>query len=204
MIEGDLIILSTKHKKDLSIIIVNYIILCIPIVILMFSYNFTEKNTVPRYSKDISDEWHDHDGDKVDLDKFEIKKNRKNYSVTYTIPKGNKKNQMIAFMASNCYVDTYVNGKLIEKDIKNNNVIFGASPGRRWHMISIPQESKKQDISLNVEVVYRDSYGRIDDVYIGTSSGVVKQILQDRLAGVLISFLLVFVGILMCSFFIFV
>ena len=75
MIEGDLIILSTKHKKDLSIIIVNYIILCIAIVILMFSYNFTEKNTVPTYSKDISDEWHDHDGDKVDLDKFEIKNN---------------------------------------------------------------------------------------------------------------------------------
>lgn len=204
MIEGDLIILSTKHKKDLSIIIVNYIILCIAIVILMFSYNFTEKNTVPRYSKDISDEWHDHDGDKVDLDKFEIKNNKKNYSVTYTIPKGNKKNQMIAFLASNCYVDTYVNGKLIEKDIKNNNVVFGASPGRRWHMISIPQESKKQDIALNVEVVYRDSYGRIDDVYIGMSSGVVKQILQDRLAGALISFLLVIVGILMCSLFIFV
>ena len=65
MIEGDFIILSTKQKKDLIVIIVNYIILCVAIVILMFSYKFTEKNTVSRYSKDISDEWNDYDGEKV-------------------------------------------------------------------------------------------------------------------------------------------
>ena len=204
MIEGDLIILSTKQKKDLMIIIVNYIILCVAIVILMFSYKFAEKNTVSRYSKEISDKWHNNNGDKVDLEKLEIKNNKKNYSVTYNVPKNNKKNQMLVFMASNCYVDTYVNGKLIEEDDKNINVIFGTSPGRRWHMISIPQDNKKQDITLNIEVVYRDAFGRIDDVYIGTSSGVVKQILQDRLVGFLISFLLVIVGILMCVLFVFV
>ena len=88
MIEGDFIILSTKQKKDLIVIIVNYIILCVAIVILMFSYKFTEKNTVSRYSKDVSDEWHDHNGDKIDLDNYTMKNKKDHvFETTLSYPK---------------------------------------------------------------------------------------------------------------------
>ena len=79
MIEGDFIILSTKQKKDLMIVIVNYIILCLAIVILIFSYKFTEKNIVSRYSKDISEEWHDYKGSEASLVFLSYPKNMQHF-----------------------------------------------------------------------------------------------------------------------------
>lgn len=172
----------------------------------MFSYKVSSKSISIKNAKDISEEWVDSNGDKVELDKLETNKDDKNYKITYSLDKGVKKNTnyMIVFMASNCYVDTYFDGKLVEKDSRNNNKFLGVSPGRRWHFISISKNDVKKNIALNVDVAYKDSFGRIDNVYIGTTAGVVKQVLLDKLGGVLISCLLVIVGILMCVLYVFV
>ncbi len=204
MIEGDFINLKVKKNKGFLLTLFNYIILCSAIVVLIFAYKISSDNILPRYVEDISKEWSNNEGKKVNLEKIPHTKNKNSYSITYKAKLEDYESYTIVFMASNCYVDTYVNGKLYEKDVKNQSVIFGKSPGRRWHMINIPTNEVEQNITLEIKEAYSDENGRIDDVYIGNPSGITKQILKDKAGGVLISVLLVVVGILMCALYIFV
>lgn len=203
MIEGDFINLLIKKNNNFLLTVFNYIILCSSVIILLFAYKISSDNTLPRYVEDISKDWIDNKGKKVNLEKLPTKDND-SYSITYNAKLEDYESYTIVFMASNCYVDTYVNGKLYEKDVKNQSVIFGKSPGRRWHMINIPTNEVEQNITLEIEGVYDDEKGRIDDIYIGNPSGITKQILKDKTVGVLISVLLVVVGLLMCALYSFV
>lgn len=204
LIEGDYINLLVKKNKDFLLTVFNYLILCSSIVLLIFAYKISSKNILPRYVEDISKQWNDNKGKEVNLEKLPYVKNRNTYSITYNAKLDEYESYMLVFMASNCYVDTYINGKLYEKDVENKSVIFGKSPGRRWHMINVPTDEEEQNITLEVNVVYKDAEGRLDDIYIGTPSGIIKEILKEKAVGVLISVLLVVVGLLMCLLYVFV
>ena len=74
-------------------------------------------------------------------------------------------NYTLVFRASNCFVNVYVNGKLLSSDVTKHNKIFGSSPGNRWHMVSINVTEKKCNISMELRSAYGNDKGAINNVY---------------------------------------
>ncbi|MBE5934389.1 MAG: GGDEF domain-containing protein [Lachnospiraceae bacterium] len=194
--------MSKFWKNEIVLAIINFIGFGAVIAVIIFALKYSRQSATNIYVEDITDKWKNYYGKEIELqkicDKQKIKKDEKYYA-SYTLNRKVNRNYTLVFRASGCFVNVYVDGKLALTDDDDQNDIFGKSPGHRWHMVSIDSDKKECKISLEVKPAYRDGKGSIDNVYVGSPLGVVKQVLWDRMVGFIISVVLVLLGIMLCA-----
>ena len=199
--------MSRILRKDVVIAIVNYIIICFVILLVLFAVKFSRESATSIYVEDITEQWKNYYGKKIDLDRIcekdRINKKNKSSYAKYDLKRRVNRNYTLVFRASGCFVNVYVDGKLVSTDDDKQNKIFGKSPGHRWHMVSINSDNKSCKISLEVIPAYDNGKGSISNVYIGSPLGVVKQVLWDRIVGFIISVVLVLLGVMLVCIYLF-
>ena len=130
-----------------------FLVLAFTCVILLFAIRYSFSSHDTRYVRDITDDWEDEYGYKVDLEKIWDKDNSKEYVINYKTNVDNELDKVIVFRASSSYVDIYLDEKLLEKDKMVQKKMFGSSPGHRWHMFNLPSDNKEHLVSLNIKPV---------------------------------------------------
>lgn len=100
----------------------------------------------------------------------------------------------VIFRCRNCYCNVYQNGRLIDEDMMPDFVIYGKSPGSRWHIVSIAPSDEPVEICLEVTTCFRNSNGLIDNFYLGTPRNVFRKVVLSRIAGFTVSTFLMLIG----------
>ena len=192
--------MSRFNKKDIYGSIINFIICCFGFAIILLALMYSRQAANNIYVEDITEQWKNYYGKEIDLSKIceqtKVKGNNKFYA-SYNLERKVNRNYTLVFRANSCFVN--VDGKLALADVDEQNAIFGKSPGNRWHMVSVNSDKKNCKISIEVKPVYKNGTGSINNVYVGSPLGVVKQVLWDRIVGFLISVVLVLLGIILCA-----
>lgn len=146
----------------------------------------------------LSDGWTDGNGNAFSLDTFqtinnEITAPQRIYHTVYLTGK----NTTLLFRCRNMFADVYLNGELISKDDKEQAVIYGTSPGSRWHIISLDSSRPVVTLCIAGTACYGNSHGLIDNIYIGTAKDVYRQVTTERLPGFILSVFLQIIGIIL-------
>ena len=116
--------------------------------------------------------------------------------VYYTIDSLGNDTALI-FRARSCYVNLYADGELLHKDYRIKSPIYGASPGSRWHIVSLNASETPVTLCLEVTACYTNSHGMIDNIYIGNTQDLYQKITAERIFGFIISAFLYICGFIL-------
>lgn len=146
----------------------------------------------------LINDWTDENGNAFSLDSFHTEKSDLSQSqsviCTLAVPENDT---ALLFRSRNVFVDIYVNDVLVSQDDRDLNVIFGSSPGSRWHIISLDSSNPTVTIRLEVTPCYTNTDGLIDNIYTGTARDVYRIITSQRFAGFILSVFLQMMGLVL-------
>lgn len=100
----------------------------------------------------------------------------------------------LIFRARSCYVNLYVNDDPVHNDYRIKSPLYGASPGSRWHMVSLSASETPVTLCLEVTACYNNSHGLIDNIYLGNTQDIYRKITTERIFGFIISAFLYICG----------
>lgn len=118
----------------------------------------------------------------------------------YTMIEPTDADTEIIMRCRNSFVNAYINDKLIYEDTMKIPVIFGASPGSRWHQISIGAHAEPFKLKLEVTACYHNSRGIVDSIYIGKANDVYNKVISSRLGGFILSCFFHIIGAVLIMF----
>lgn len=98
-----------------------------------------------------------------------------------------KSSTTLVFRARSCYVNLYENDVLIHEDYRINSPLYGASPGSRWHLVSLNASETPVTLCLEVTACYTNSHGLIDNIYLGNTQDIYQKITSKRIFGFIVS-----------------
>lgn len=114
-----------------------------------------------------------------------------------------KPNTSLIFRARNVFTDIFIDDEMIYEDSKGIMQIFGTSPGSRWHIVPIGEHNEPFTICIRGVGAYYNSNGTVDNIYIGNTHDVYKQIIGPQIVGFVICNILTFIGICLVIFYFF-
>ena len=143
---------------------------------------------------DLLDNWVDENGDSFSLNSFHTDSisDPQTQSVICTLD-STSNDMALLFRSRNMFVDIYVNDVLVSEDAREQSVIFGTSPGSRWHMIALDSSNPTITIRLEGTPCYTNVNGLIDNIYAGSTRDVYRIITSERFAGFILSVFLQFI-----------
>lgn len=146
----------------------------------------------------ISGNWTDETGAACSLSGFDgYDSATKTFSpqrVYYTMD-STKIDTAVIFRARSCYVNVYINDILVDEDPLVTSPVYGASPGSRWHIVSLGASETPVTLCLEVTTCYTNSHGMIDNIYLGNTRNIYQQVVQDKILGFILSNVLWMAGI---------
>lgn len=145
----------------------------------------------------LADNWTDKTGAVCSLSNFNKYDSANNIflpqRVYYTL-KSVKNDTTLVFRARSCYVNLYENNTLIHEDYRIKSPLYGASPGSRWHLVSLNASKEPVTICLEVTACYTNSHGLIDNIYLGKTQDIYHKITSERIFGFIVSAFLYICG----------
>lgn len=192
--------MKINYKKYLNIIgraivaLSIVIVIIVSIVSMVYSIAMSGGNS----ATDLANVWVDSRGEPFSLDSFSstTEDGSQSQRVYYTTVVSNIDTALI-FRCRNCFVNIYINGRPAYEDDTDIALMYGKSPGSRWHNIAIGVSNEPVDICLEVTPVYYDSKGLIDNIYLGSVSDIARIVTSLRIPGFIISAFLVLFGIIL-------
>ena len=112
---------------------------------------------------DLLDNWVDENGNSFSLNSFHTDSisDPQTQSVICTLD-STSNDMALLFRSRNMFVDIYVNDILVSEDDREQSVIFGTSPGSRWHMVALDSSNPSITIRLEGTPCYTNVNGLID------------------------------------------
>lgn len=146
------------------------------------------------------DGWHTADG--TELDEKALKKinniaGDEEISIFNTIPANSDNADALFFRAKNVFYSVYIDGEAVYVPDFGESVFYTKATGTRWTSIDITHDQLGKEIEIRVRAAYKSARCGVDSFRIGSSGGIILNILSEKLVSFITCVLLLFVGVLL-------
>lgn len=148
----------------------------------------------------FTDGWHTADGTQLDektLRKINSVSEDKEISIYNTLPASADRLDALVFRAKNVFYSVYIDGELVYEPEFGESVFYTNSTGTRWNSVDILPEQHGKEIEIRVRAAYANARCGVDEFRIGSSGGIILDILKQKLVSFITCVLLLFVGVLL-------
>ncbi|MBD5128415.1 MAG: GGDEF domain-containing protein [Ruminococcaceae bacterium] len=145
--------------------------------------------------------WHTADGTPLDagtLRKINSVSSDDEISIYNTLPTTNSGDaDALFFRAKNIFYSVYIDGEPVYTPEFGESVFYTNSTGTRWNSIDITPEQLGKEVEIRIRAAYKTARCGIDSFRLGSSGGVILNILKEKLVSFITCILLLFVGVLL-------
>lgn len=144
--------------------------------------------------------WHTADGTELDekaLRKINTVAIDKEISIYNTLPTDTNDADALFFRAKNVFYSVYIDGEPVYTPEFGESIFYTNSTGTRWNSIDITPEQLGKEIEIRVRAAYANARCGVDGFRIGSSGGVILNLLKEKHVSYITCVLLLFVGILL-------
>ncbi|MCM1525078.1 MAG: GGDEF domain-containing protein [Ruminococcus sp.] len=145
--------------------------------------------------------WHTKDSDEeisiAKLNKLDGVTPYEAFSIFNTLPEKTDVNTSLFFRSKNIRFTVLIDGIPVYEPYIGESILYTKSPGTRWNCIDLPPEYGGSEIEIRAMTVYASARGGIDNIYIGSSGGMVLNIIKERLTAFITCVLILFVGVVL-------
>lgn len=148
----------------------------------------------------FSEGWHTADGTELDektLRKINSVSGEEEISIYNTLPVDSNDADALFFRAKNVFYSVYIDGEAVCVPDFGESVFYTKSTGTRWASIDITPDQLGKEIEIRVRAAYKDARCGVDSFRIGSSGGIILNILGEKLVSFITCVLLMFVGLLL-------
>ena len=142
--------------------------------------------------------WHTADGTELDeetLRKINIVSSNQEISIFNTLPAYSGDAGALFFRTKNIFYSVYIDGEPVYTPEFGESIFYTDSTGTRWNSIDITPEQLGKEVEIRIRAAYETARCGIDSFRIGSSGGVVLNILKEKLVSFITCILLLFVGL---------
>lgn len=144
--------------------------------------------------------WHTADGTELDektLRKINAVSGDKEIGIFNTLPEDAQNADALFFRAKNVFYSVYIDGELVYEPQFGSSVFYTNSTGTRWNCIDLVPGQLGKEIEIRLTAAYKTARCGVDCFRIGSSGGVLLNILKEKLVSFITCILLLFVGVLL-------
>lgn len=144
--------------------------------------------------------WHTADGTELDektLRKINTVSGEEEISIYNTLPSDSNDADALFFRAKNVFYSVYIDGEAVCVPNFGESVFYTESTGTRWTSIDITPDQLGKEIEIRVRAAYKNARCGVDSFRIGSSGGIILNILGEKLVSFITCVLLLFVGLLL-------
>lgn len=190
---------SLTHRK-ISYTIFHSLIF-IFLILLFLSYS--KKNEVDpildtKNLKNFSSNWILRYSNNEELVSLPLKNeniNTKNIFLEKKLPLLDFTNNYLFFRSMQSYIKIYIEDKLIY-EYKPQNTTFRKIPGSTWVLVPLKEEFSNKKITIERESKYRNFYGTMGEIHLGTKGDIISYLIKNSLGGFISSFLMFTIGLI--------
>lgn len=117
-------------------------------------------------------------------------------SIYYNLPEKIDSEKSIVFRSKNCYVEVFIGETSVYKTQVSTAPFYNHSPGTRWNVFSVQKEDMGKKIHIEITQAYHDGRAKVDNFYYGDHGAIILNLVKSKIFGCMISFIIIFVGIL--------
>lgn len=146
------------------------------------------------------DGWHTADGTELDektLRKINTVSSDEEISIFNTLPVDSGDADALFFRTKNIFYSVYIDGELVYTPEFGESIFYTNSTGTCWNSIDITPEQLGKEVEIRIRTAYKTARCSVDSFRIGSSGGVILNILKDKLVSFITCILLLFVGLLL-------
>lgn len=148
----------------------------------------------------FADGWHTADG--TELDENELKKintiaGDEEISIYNTLPANTNDADALFFRSKNVFYSVYIDGEAVCVPDFGESVFYTKSTGTRWTSIDITPDQLGKEIEIKIRAAYKSARCGVDSFRIGSSGGIILNLLEEKLVSFITCVLLMFVGLLL-------
>lgn len=144
--------------------------------------------------------WHTADGTELDekaLRKINSVSGEEEISIYNTLPADSSDADALFFRAKNIFYSVYIDGEAVYVPDFGESIFYTKSTGTRWTGIDITPDQLGKEIEIRVRAAYKNARCGVDSFRIGSSGGIILNILGEKLVSFITCVLLMFVGLLL-------
>ena len=144
--------------------------------------------------------WHNSEGIEVDtslLRKIEGVTPYEEYSIFNTLPSDIRDAEVLFFRSKNIFYSVYIDGKLVYEPEFGESIFYNKSMGTRWNIVNIFPEYGGKDVEIRFMTVYDSGRASVDNIYIGSSGGLILDIISGNIVSFISCVLIMFVGLIL-------
>lgn len=144
--------------------------------------------------------WRTADGTELDektLRKINTISKDEEISIYNTLPTDSNDADALFFRAKNVFYSVYIDGEPVYTPEFGESVFYTNSTGTRWNSIDITPEQLGCEIEIRIRAAYKTARCGVDGFRIGSSGGVILNLLKEKLVSFITCILLLFVGLLL-------
>ena len=144
--------------------------------------------------------WHTEDGTELNektLRKINTVSGDEEISIYNTLPADSTDADALFFRAKNVFYSVYIDGEPVYTPEFGESVFYTNSTGTRWNSIDITPEQLGKEVEIRIRAAYKTARCGVDEFRLGSSGGVILNILKEKLVSFITCVLLLFVGILL-------
>lgn len=192
-----------KSKKGIFPVIFCVMLAFFVIVTIYLAVRGTSRSLADaEYDKTapFTEGWHTADGTELDektLRKINTVSEDKEISIYNTLPASSDRLDALVFRAKNVFYSVYIDGELVYEPEFGESVFYTNSTGTRWNSVDILPEQHGKEIEIRVRAAYASARCGVDEFRIGSSGGIILDILKEKLVSFITCVLLLFVGVLL-------
>lgn len=187
-----------KYYTLYGIIIITYIVLIVAAFGALRDSSFFKR--LSHGVINLDDGWYLEDGGEADIKHLNENAGagkNKQFSVFHTLPEELDSNLSLIFRSKNAPFKLYIDGELRYEPYVRENPIYTKSYGSGWHIIELSPADSGKILELRTTTVYEKERSSYDSFKIDSGASLILSILNDRIAAVVTSILLIFTGILL-------
>ncbi|MCH5193103.1 MAG: diguanylate cyclase [Oscillospiraceae bacterium] len=144
--------------------------------------------------------WHNSAGDTVDISKLRKAEGvtpYEEYSIFNTLPHDVHDAEVLYFRSKNIFYSVYIDGRLVYKPEVPESIFYNDSFGTRWNIVELSSEDGGKEIEIRFMTVYDSGRASVDNIYIGSSGGLILDTISEKLVAFITCVLILFVGVLL-------
>ena len=144
--------------------------------------------------------WHDPNGAVVDISHLRNIEGTAPYaehSIFNTLPQDIRDAEVLFFRSKNIFYSVYIDGRLVYAPEVEESIFYNKSLGTRWNIIELSSMDSGKEVEIRFMTVYDSGRASVDNIYLGSSGGLVLNVISEKLVAFVTCILILFVGILL-------